>query len=199
MPKISSSLLAVGLIWMGLTAGSSLYPAQIYQSGSQKVRRVVEELSANAQAGDTSPRTYRLSQVEINAYLLDQLRQQEENAVENISILLGEGTFLTLITIDPDRLQMGGNAAAGRLLGALLEGSLALEIKGRILVSDGSGKYQIQQIRFNGMELPIALVTELLISLGRSQDPPFDPTSSFSMPFGIQSIVVSGGQVVIET
>ncbi len=66
-------------------------------------------------------------------------------------------------------------------------------------MSDGSGKYQIQKIRLSGIELPIALVTELLISLGQSQDPPIDPTSSFPMPYGIQSIVISGGQLIIET
>lgn len=197
--KISSSLLSVGLIWMGLTAGSSLYPAQIYQSGSQKVRRVLEELHANAQEGHPPPRTYRLFQAEINAYLLDQLRLQEESAVENISILLRDDGFVTIISIDPDRLQLGENTATGRLLGTLLQGKLTLEIEGQISVSNRSGQFQIQQTRFSGMELPIALVNEILISLGQSQDPPFDPTSSFPMPFGIQSIVVSGGQVVIET
>ena len=55
MWKISSSLLSVGLIWMGLTAGSSLYPAQIYQSGSQTVRRVLEELNANQRSAVLAP------------------------------------------------------------------------------------------------------------------------------------------------
>ena len=200
MRKISSSLLVAGtLIWMGLTDGSSLYPAQIYESGAEKVRRVLEELSANSQGGQPPPRTYRLSQAEINAYLLDELRHQEESAVESVSILLREGGFVTMLGIDPDRLQLGEDTATGGLLGLLFEGKQTLEIEGRLNVNNGSGRYQIQQVRFNGLALPIEVVNEILTSLGQSQDPPFDPISPFPMPHGIQSVIVSPGQVVIET
>ncbi|MEE8349449.1 MAG: hypothetical protein V3R94_07755 [Acidobacteriota bacterium] len=187
------------LIWIGLTTGSLLYSAQIYQSGAEKVRQVLEELSENSQEGQAQPRTYRLSQAEINAYLLDELGQQEQRAVEDVSILLRDGEFVTTVGIDPDRLQLGENTTAGTLLGLLFEGKQTLEIEGRLSVINGIGSYQIQQVRFSGMALPRELVNEILTSLGRSQDPPFDPTSTFPIPYGIQSIIVSAGQVIIAT
>ena len=199
MRKIFSPLVVGMLIWMGLTAGSSLYPAQIYQSGAEKVRQVLAALSANSQKGHPPRRTYQLSQAEINAYLLDELRHQEENAVKSIMVLLRDGEFVTILEIDPDRLPLGGDTTTGGLLGLLFEGKQTLEIEGQLSVNSGSGNYQIQQVRFNGMVLPIELVNEILTSLGRSQNPPLDPTSTFPMPYGIQSVVVSSGQVIIET
>ena len=49
------------------------------------------------------------------------------------------------------------------------------------------------------MALPIELVNEILISLGKGLDPPLDPTSPFPMPYGIRSVIVSPGQVTLET
>ena len=73
-----------------------------------------------------------------------------------------------------------------------------LEIEGQLNVNNGSGRYQIQQVRFTGLALPIELVSEILVSLGQGLDPPFDPTSPFPMPYGIRSVIVSPGQVTIE-
>ena len=187
------------LVWMGLISGSPLYPQQIHLSGVEKVRQVLEELNANSETGNLPPRTYQLSQAEINAYLLDELRQQEESAVESVSVLFRDGEFVTRIGIDPDRLQLGEGPMAGGLLGLLFEGKQTLEIKGQLSVKDGSGKYQIQQILFSGLTLPLELVKKILLSLGQGMNPPFDPTSPFPMPYGIRSVIVSPGQVVIET
>ncbi len=200
MRKTFSPLPAAGtLIWIGLAAGSLLYPAQIYQAGAEKVRHVLEELSENSEGRHPLPRTYSLSQAEINAYLLDELSHQDQRAIEDVSILLRDGEFVTTIGVDPDRLQLGEDTTAGTLLGLLFEGKQTLEIEGRVSVNNGIGSYQIQQVRFSGVALPRKLVNEILTSLGQSQDPPFDPTSTFPLPYGIQSITVSPGQVIIET
>jgi hypothetical protein len=199
MRQISSSLLVGTLIWIGLITSSSLYPAQIYQSGAERVRRVLEELSANSQGEQPPLTTYQLSQAEINAYLLDELRHRENSAVASVSILLREGGFVTMIEIDPDQLQLGENTATGELLKLLFNGKQTLEIEGRLSVTNGSGRYQIQQVRFSGVALPIELANKILTSLGQSQDPPFDPLSTFPMPHGIRSVIVSPGQIVIAT
>ena len=194
-----SSLLVVGLIGMGLAAGSSPHPVQIYNSGAEKVRQVLEELSANSETGHPASKTYQLSQAEINAYLLDELRHQEESAIESVSVILRDGGFLAIIGIDPDRLQLGENAITGNLLGLLFEGKQTLEIEGQLHVNQGNGTYQVQRVRFQGVTLPIVLIDQILNSLGQSQDPPLNPTSTFPMPYGIRSVTVSPGQVVIET
>ena len=198
MQKTLSSLIVVGLIGMGLAAGSS-HPVQVHNSGAERVRQILEELSANSEKGHPASRTYQLSQAEINAYLLDELRQQEDSAIESVSIILKEGGFLTIIGIDPDRLQLGETAMTGDLLGLLFEGKQTLEIEGQLNVNQGNGIYQVQRVRFQGVILPIVLIDQILTSLGQSQDPPLDLISSFPMPYGIRSVIVSPGQVVIET
>ena len=200
MWKFSSSLLGVStLVCMGFTAGNSPDPLQIYDSGAEKVRQVLGGLNGNSQMGHPPRRTYRLSQAEINAYLLDELRQQEKSVVESVSVLFRDGEFVTMIGFDPERLQLGEDTMARGLLGLLFEGTQTLEIEGQLRVNNGSGRYQIERVRFSGLALPIELVNEILISLGKGQDPPFDPTSSFPMPYGIRSVIFSPGQVIIET
>ncbi|MCH8820416.1 MAG: hypothetical protein IIB03_08875, partial [Acidobacteria bacterium] len=123
MWKFSSSLLVVStLVCVGFTAGNPPYPLRIYESGAEKVRQVLEELNGNSQMGHPPRRTYQLSQAEINAYLLDELRQQEKSVVESVSVLFRDGEFVTMIGFDPERLQLGEDTMARGLLGLLFEG-----------------------------------------------------------------------------
>ena len=199
MHKTLSSLLVVGLIGMGLAAASSPRPVQVYNPAAEKVRQVLEELSANSEKGHPASRTYQLSQTEINAYLLDELRHQEESAIESVSVILRDGGFLAIIGIDPDRLQLGEVGMTGNLLGLLFEGKQTLEIEGRLHVNQGNGTYQVERVRFQSVTLPIVLIDQILSSLGQGQNPPLDLTSGFPMPYGIRSVIVSPGQVVIKT
>ncbi len=74
-----------------------------------------------------------------------------------------------------------------------------VEIAGELTVEDGVGTYQVKSMLLNGTTVPAALIQTVLTSFGRSQDPPFDPTQPFQMPYCIKTVQIEAGQVTIQT
>ena len=198
MHKVAYPALLVVLTCMSLV-GASLHPPQVYDSGGEKVRQVLEALRTDSQAEPPPKKTYQLSQAQINAYLLEELSHQEESFVLSFSVLLGDGNFTTMIEVDFDQLRPAEQTTPWDLLRILFKGKQTLEVEGVLNVSQGRGNYHIQQAQFSGVKLPISLVHDILMSLGQIQPALLDPTSSFPMPYGIESVVISPDQVVIET
>ena len=187
------------LAWVSLPAQSWPEEEATSDPGVEKVMRLLEELRDNDRDGTVPHRTYALTQEELNAYLLAQLLQQDQKAVESIAILLQEGTFLTSIEVDMDQLQLKGDELTTWLLRLLLTGKQTLEIEGKLEAEDGMGTYRVLQARLSGFPVPAAWVNGLLSSVGQKQNPPFDPTEPFPMPYGIESVTFQPGSLMVRT
>ncbi len=185
--------------WLFLAVESSPQGVQASDPGVAKVTRLLEELRDNDEQGTVPNRTYELTEEELNAYLSAQLYQQDQKAVESITLLLKEGTFLTRIEVDVDELPFQGDDLATGYLRLLLKGIQILEIEGKLEAENGLATYRVQEARLSGIPIPARLVNNLLSSLGKKNDPPFDPTQPFELPYGIQSFTFQPGKVMMET
>ncbi len=195
------AILAVFVIsaWISLAAQSGPTAEATSDPGVEKVTRLLEELKDNHKAGTVESRTYELTEVELNAYLMAQLRQQGQQAVESLSVTLKEGTFLTSIEVDTDQLELKGDALTLGFLRLLLQGKQTLEVEGTLEAENGIGTYLVQEARLSGFPLPANLVNDLLSSVGQKQNPPFDPTEPFPMPFSIESVTFHPGRLILRT
>ncbi len=185
--------------WLFLAVESSPQGVQASDPGVAKVTRLLEELRDNDEQGTVPNRTYELSEEELNAYLSAQLYRQDQKAVESIVLLLKEGTFLTRVEVNVDELQFQGDDVTTGYLRLLLKGIQTLEIEGKLEAENGLATYRVQEARLSGIPVPARLVNNLLSSLGKKNDPPFDPTQPFKMPYGIQSFTFQPGKVMMET
>ena len=182
-----------------LTAESRPQGGQDSDPGVAKVTRILEELRDNDEQGTVPSRIYELTEEELNAYLSAQLRQQDQKAVESMFLSLREGTFLTVIEVDVNELQLRGDDVTTGYLRLLLRGTQTLEIEGKLQAEDGLASYLVQEARLSGISLPASWVNSLLSSLGKRNKPPFDPTEPFDMPYGIRSVIFHPGKVIMET
>jgi hypothetical protein len=188
-----------------LTVGWLCLPAesrpqdQASDPGVAKITRILEELKDNDQQSTVPNRTYEVTEKELNAYLTAQLYQQDQKAVESIDLLLKEGTFLTRVEVNADELQVKGDDVTIGYLKLLLRGTQTLEVEGKLQAADGLASYLVQEARLSGITLPAPWVNSLLSSLGKRNNPPFDPTEPFEMPYGIQSVTFQPGKVMMET
>ena len=184
--------------WLCLPAESRPQGEQASDPGVAKVTRILEELKNNDQQSAVPNRSYEVTEKELNAYLSAQLYQQDQKAVESIALLIKEGTFLTRIEVNTDELQVKGDDSLGYLR-LLLRGTQTLEVEGKLQAADGLASYLVQEARLSGISLPAPWVNSLLRSLGKRNNPPFDPTEHFEMPYGIQSVTFHPGKVLMET
>ncbi|MCH8319854.1 MAG: hypothetical protein IH790_02710 [Acidobacteria bacterium] len=190
-------LLIVG--WLSLTAESKPQAGQASDPGVAKVTRILEELRENDEQGTVPNKTYQVTEEELNAYLSAQLHQQHQKAVESIVLLLKEGTFLTRVEVNVDEIEFPVDDVTTGYLRLLLKGIQTLEIEGTLEAENGMATYRVQEARLSGIPIPARLVNNLLSSLGKKNDPPFDPTQPFEMPYGIQSFTFQPGNVIMET
>ncbi len=119
--------------------------------------------------------------------------------MDSIALLLKEGTFLTRVEVNVDELQFPVDDVMTGYLRLLLKGIQTLEIEGTLEAEKGLATYRVQEARLSGIPIPARLVNNLLSSLGKKNNPPFDPTQPFEMPYGIQSFAFQPGNVMMET
>lgn len=161
-----------------------------------RVQSVIDELVAREHDA-TAPRRYQISEDELNAYLIRKLRERPPRGVEDVKVQLREGSFLTRLEVDLDKVQIPEGAGSSLLL-AFLSGRQNLEILGRLQGEGGRATYTIEEARLNSYSLPVSIVRSILRSAAKKQDPPFDPTEPFNLPYGIQRLEVRTGKVTVH-
>ena len=112
---------------------------------------------------------------------------------------MGDGSFITFLTIDFDQVEVKGDSMSAQLFKIFLRGKQTIEVEGRLKTEKGRGTYQVERATLNGMPLPASLVNAILSTVGRRQDPPFDPTEPFDLPYGVQTIEVQEQKTILKT
>ncbi len=181
--------------------GSPCVTAQPARSAGAagEVERVLGELAINSAREEVPKRVYRLSETDLNSYLTTKLEKADRKGLESISVRLKQGSFVTVVTVNMDQVQFKDQSLTASLLSVLLRGAHTLEVEGRLQVQEGIGKYQVQQASLDGIALPASVMEMVVSTLGRQQDPPFDLSEPFPMPYGISTVDVQPGQLTLET
>ncbi len=183
-----------------VVVGPSLTAQPASSAGATgEVERVLGELAINSTLEEVPKRVYRLSETDLNSYLGAKLGKADRKGLESISVRLKQGSFVTVVKVNMDQVQLKDESLTARMLSALLRGAHTLEVEGQLQVQEGVGKYQVQQASLDGIPLPASVMEMVLSTLGRQQDPPFDLAEPFPMPYGISTVDVQPGQVTIET
>jgi hypothetical protein len=165
---------------------------------AQRVERIFNEIEENHVNGRNPGKTYLLEEEELNAYLSEKLREQKRKDVEKIGVRLHDKTFTTHIQVNMDEVQVKDTMTA-TLFKALFRGRQKVEVDGELKTNNGQGTYEVQRARVNDVGVPAVVVNTILTSVGRQQDPPFDPSEPFDMPYGIKNIRVQQGKLRIDT
>lgn len=186
-----------GREWLSGKAKSE--PGRLSDLRAEKVQRVLEEMEARHREGKVPTKSYLLSEEEINAYLEVKLRERERKEVEAFTVRLKQQSFVAVMKINMDEVQLKADSMTVQLFKALLSGHPTLEVEGRLQVKNGKGTYSVERARLNDIPVPAPLVNLILSAVGKKQNPPFDPTEPFEMPYGITSVDTAPGRVVIRT
>jgi hypothetical protein len=103
------------------------------------------------------------------------------------------------VEVNVDEIEFPVDDVTTGYLRLLLKGIQTLEIEGTLEAENGMATYRVQEARLSGIPIPARLVNNLLSSLGKKNDPPFDPSQPFEMPYGIQSFTFQPGTVIMRT
>jgi hypothetical protein len=136
--------------------------------------------------------SYRVTEADLNRFMLEEIERQRVAAVESITVKLLPGRFQADLAVDLDQLEKGENNSAA-LFQSMFRGVQKLALEGKVEATEGVATYETIRASLNGVPIPASVVDLLLKSVGKKQEPPFDPTEPFPLPRGIDSIrLVSG-------
>ena len=186
------------LVAASLGLGAAAEVGLASPTGAEKVEAVLAELQNFYVEGDTQPRTYELTEADLNDYFRERVSAQNERAVESLSVGVRAGGFGATVTVDLDRVESKEEHLPG-ILAALLSGKQRLLIGGTLSAQDGVGEYQLEQIQLNGVEYPPLVVQSLVGLLGQKAGLSVDPGEPFPMPYGIKTLTLMPGLVTIRT
>lgn len=178
----------------GTTAGSSMQTdADALQSKLEAIVRF-----------GAIPRLETLSTVvherEVNAYVWTYLMGDLPPGVTNPRVeIVGDSVLRGSVVLDMDAYRASRPPSQGIDPLALLSGKLTARVRGRLLTSDGVGRFELEQADLAGIPLPSVLVQQLLSHYSRTPDQPDGVRldEPFDLPVSIREIRVQPREAVV--
>lgn len=103
-----------------------------------------------------------------------------------------------LLDLDQVKGKVPSGAATGFL--ALLSGTVPVELRGRLVAANGTGRIEVSQASLGGVSLPPALVAQLVASSTKTAARPqgFDLQTPFPLPWRARQIRFEGGRALVD-
>jgi len=141
--------------------------------------------------------SYRVTEADLNQFMLEEIERQRVAAVEAISVKLLPGRFQADLAVDMDQLELEKSGSMN-VIKSMFRGTQKLALEGKVEASKGIATYETITASLNGVPIPATVVDLLLKSVGEKQEPPFDPTEPFPLPRGIDSVRLMSGAAEVS-
>lgn len=144
--------------------------------------------------------TTPLLEREVNAYVWTYLMQDLPRGVTSPRVeIVGDTVLAGSVVLDMDAYKASRPPTDGFDPLALLSGRLTARVRGRLLTSDGVGRFELDQADLGGIPLPRVLVQQLLSHYSRSPDQPdgIRIDQPFDLPVSIREIRVQPREAVV--
>jgi hypothetical protein len=164
---------------------------------ARSARSLQEKIDALKKAAQTPSRKPGSSRVEIfeaemESYLLYSLKDDIPAQIDSADVQLGPGS----VGLDT-QLTFPSNATGNAMVDALVGGTHNLFLKGKLAAQDGRGKFDLQEIRVDGIPVPTLLIQTLFKKYVKPKYPEADLNEPFDLPWGIQEIKVEPGKATV--
>jgi hypothetical protein len=163
----------------GATLEISARSAEALQSKVDAIRK--KHATADANAGREQ---VELFEAELESYVLFALREDIPAQVDSIDVQLGEGRIAsdTQLTFSSD---------------ALFGGTHNLFLEGKLAGENGRGKFELVEVRVDGIPVPNILVQTVFDKYVRPKYPDADLREPFDLPWGIESLAIVPGKATV--
>jgi hypothetical protein len=170
-------------------------PAQ-GETAADSMARKIDDLRERYLKGASSEKDFRLSEVEVNAYLAERVVEQLPQGVEGLWVRFTRG-----------RLRGGGRVDLASLrdrvpgaLALLLSGVVPVELTATLQAEGGTGRVDVQRVLLAGVEVPRTLLQQIVTHYSRTASRPGgvrleDP---FDLPYGVKSARIHDGEILIR-
>lgn len=133
-----------------------------------------------------------VSEAELESYLLFSLKDDIPAQIDSAKVRLVPDT----ISLDA-QLTFVSNATGNPVVDALVGGTHNLFFKGKLVAANARGKFDLQEIRVDGIPVPNIFIQTLFKKYVKPKYPDADLNEPFDMPWGIQELKIETGKAGI--
>jgi hypothetical protein len=178
-------------------------PPPKLKSPAEKVADILQDFVTQTDLrtrGKKPPeKVVRLSESDVNAYVDQAIKVKSRYGVKSVYIkLLGTNYLAATTTIDFDKAKVEDQSFAVRMVRALLSGERQIYVEGTVTTKDGKGQFALQKAYFGSVRLPVYFIDKVINYLGRRQKPPIDTSKPAPLPYGLKSMDITTGSIVLR-
>ena len=201
MKALLVALTVVVAVVVGLVAWTSFIPAQTASAGSEVSQRAADALQAKIDAiqkAEENPNRkttemIEVTEAELESYVLFSLKDQIPAKMDSFDVQLGEGT----VAADTQMTFASNGPTGNPLIEALMGGTHNLFVRGRLAGSNSTGRFQLEEVRLDGIPVPNILIETLIARYVKPKYPDVDLNSPFQIPWGVESVSITPGKATI--
>ncbi|MBI2149137.1 MAG: hypothetical protein HYU27_00840 [Acidobacteria bacterium] len=131
-----------------------------------------------------------VSEAELESYVLYSLAEDIPATIDSIDVQLGANT----VGADT-QITFTSNATGNPVVDALVGGTHNLFLKGKLVTTgQGRGKFDLQEIRVDGIPVPNVLIQTLFKKYVKPKYPDADLNEPFDLPWGIEELKLESGK-----
>jgi hypothetical protein len=195
VPVAAASLVVFRSISARESASVSSPPeTEVSPKSAKSLQKKIDAVKKAAKVPDEAHKRTRveLSDAELESYVLYSLKDDIPLQVDSLDVQLGTGT------IGADTQLTFTSANTGNpLADALLGGTHNLFIKGKLAGEEGRGKFDLQEVRIDGIPVPKILIETILDKYVKPKYPEVDLKEPFDLPWGIEQLTIEPGKATV--
>jgi hypothetical protein len=150
------------------------------------------EKASTAAERNRPPEKVEVTEAELESYVLFHLRDQIPAQIDSFEVHLTPG-----IVAADTQLTFNSNGQGNSVVDALLGGTHNLSLKGKLSGMDRTGKFELQEIRLDGIPVPNVLIESLFNKYVKPDYPDADLKAPFELPWNIDSVTVEQDKATI--
>jgi hypothetical protein len=133
-----------------------------------------------------------VSDVELESYLLYSLKEDIPAQIDSADVQLAQDT----VALDT-QITFSSNATGNPVVDALVGGTHNLFVKGKLVAREHRGKFDLLEVRVDGIPVPNLLIQSLMKRYVQPKYPDVDLNEPFDMPWGIQELKLEQDKAIV--
>jgi hypothetical protein len=191
---LAAALATAGAVVLPRISGATGQNGQPVPSerAAQELQTKIDRIRSAEKTNRSAGRQTEVSEHELESYVVFLLKDEIPARIEFFDVQLTPGAVAADI-----RLTFASNSTGNPVVDALIAGTHSLFLKGRLQAADSRGKFDLEEVRLDGIPVPTILIESLIARYVKPEYPEVDLNQPFPMPWGMESLSISDGKAVI--
>jgi hypothetical protein len=185
------------MVVRGIATSSTVAAEEDDKVSAKAANSLQEKIDAIKKAQDDSARApgasrVEISEIELESYMLFELKRDIPAQMDSFDVQLEPGTVAaqTQLTFAPD-------ATGNPIVDVVVSGTHDLFVKGALKGSQGRGKFDLLEVRVDGIPVPMVLMQSLFDRYVKPKYPDADLKEPFDLPWGIEELILEKGKTTV--